>query len=272
MTKPNRRLMTAALLGVVVTAAPARAEPAAETPAGEAADKSWIDQQIPGQIAGSVAFTTDYVFRGISQTDEHPAAQASLEYSYETDLFGITPYFGIWGSNVDFNDGDNATVELDWSFGLRGTVPIEDQEIGWNLGGVYYQYPGAGRLDGQASNYDYWEIATGLSWAPIDLLSFDVTYNYSPDFFGSTGYANYVNGTITVTPPNPYVDFAIFAGFGRQWISQAKDYNDWTIGATVTIKGVALTLQYIDTNLTQADLGGAKLSDARVVFTAGFAF
>ncbi|MCU0837158.1 MAG: TorF family putative porin [Rhodospirillales bacterium] len=252
------------------------AKPAADTGAaatdGEGADESWLDQQIPGQISGGVAFTTDYIFRGVSQTDNNPAVQGSLEYAYETEFFGITPYAGIWGSNVDFNDGDNATVELDWSFGLRGTVPIAEQEISWDIGGIYYSYPGAGRIDGEASNYNYWEIASSLGWAPIEPLSFGASYYYSPDFFAGTGHAHYLNGLVTFTPPNPWVNVALFAGLGRQWIEDAKDYTDWTIGATVSIKGVDLTLQYTDTNLTQAELGGNKLSDARVIFTAGVAF
>lgn len=253
-------------------AAPAAAASGEAAAEGEAADESWLDRLIPGQLGASVAFTTDYVFRGVSQTDNGPAAQASLEYSYNTGFYDITPYVGVWGSNVDFNDGDNATVELDWSFGLRGTLPVGEEEIGWDLGGIYYNYPGAGRLNGEASNYDYWEIATGLSWAPRDFLEFSTGYFYSPDFFGGTGHAHYLNGMVTVRPNNPYVNLALFAGLGRQWIEDSKDYNDWTVGATVTVKGVDFTLQYTDTNLTQADLGGNRLSDARVVFTVGFAF
>ncbi len=138
-------------------------------------------------------------------------------------------------------------------------MPIADQEIGWNLGGIYYYYPGAGRLNGAPSNYNYWEIPVGLTYAPLDMLEFGVTNYYSPDFFGGTGKANYINGKVTVTPPNPWVDFALFSGFGHQYIEHAKDYNDWTVGATVTVKKIDFTFQYTDTNLTQADLGGNKL-------------
>lgn len=273
---PLAALLLMAAPPVLAQTAPAETKASADTGAmadeAEAADESWIDRQIPGQVSGTVAFTTDYVFRGISNTDNNPAAQAGLEYSYDTGFYDITPYFGVWGSNVDFNDGDEATVELDWSFGFRGTLPIADQEIGWNLGGIYYSYPGAGKVGGQSSNYDYWEIPVGLTYAPLDFLEFGLTNYYSPDFFGATGKANYINGKVTVTPPNPYVDFALFAGMGHQYIEHSKDYNDWTLGATVTVKKIDFTFQYTDTNLTQADLGGNKLSDARFVFTVGFAF
>ncbi|MBW1999239.1 MAG: hypothetical protein JRJ29_14920, partial [Deltaproteobacteria bacterium] len=52
-------------------------------------------------IHGSLAFTTDYVFRGVSQTDGDPAVQGSFEYSHPTGF-----YLGLWGSNVDSSVSD----------------------------------------------------------------------------------------------------------------------------------------------------------------------
>ena len=211
------------------------------------------------------------MFRGISQTDNEPAVQGSLEYSYDTGFYGITPYLGFWGSNVDFNDGDKAQVEIDTLFGFRGD--LFDTGVSWDLGGIYYAYPGAGRINGESSNYNYWEIPFKLSYSPIEkLVTLGAAYYYSPDFFGATGKANYVNGNVKVTPPVPYVDLALFGGVGFQNIEHSKDYVDWTLGGTVTVKGVDFTIAYTDTNLTQSDLGGNKLSDARVIFTVGAAF
>ncbi len=47
-------------------------------------------------LGGTAALTTDYIFRGVSNTDENPAVQASFDAGY-----GIF-YAGIWGSNTDF--------------------------------------------------------------------------------------------------------------------------------------------------------------------------
>ena len=270
----TRRLLPIAAVLLAGTA-PAWAQTETETPATPteepAAQAEETDDWFPGTIAGTVALTSDYMFRGISQTDNNPAVQGSLEYSYDTGFHGITPYLGFWGSNVDFNDGDNATVEVDTLFGFRGD--LLDTGVSWDLGGIYYAYPGAGRLDGESSNYNYWEIPVKLTYSPIkDLVSVGAAYYYSPDFFGGTGHAHYINGNVKVTPPVPYVDLALFAGAGHQNIEDSKDYTDWTLGGTVTFKGVDFTIAYTDTNLTQADLGGNKLSDARVIFTVGAAF
>jgi uncharacterized protein (TIGR02001 family) len=64
--------------------------------------EAWND---PKNISGSVWLTTDYVFRGLSNTDENPAAQGSLDYTFK----GF--YVGIWGSNSDLSD---AGIEIDY--------------------------------------------------------------------------------------------------------------------------------------------------------------
>jgi uncharacterized protein (TIGR02001 family) len=60
-----------------------------------------------------VAGTTDYVSRGITQDDSHPAIQGYVEPAY-----GLGPVLGdiyanIWSSNVDFgNDLDGAEIDV----------------------------------------------------------------------------------------------------------------------------------------------------------------
>jgi uncharacterized protein (TIGR02001 family) len=67
-------------------------------------------------LSAIASFTTDYVFRGISYSNENPAVQPELDLAY-----GIF-YAGIWGSNVDFGGtgtGRNiSTVEIDYYAGI----------------------------------------------------------------------------------------------------------------------------------------------------------
>ena len=58
-------------------------------------------------ISANVTFTTDYVFRGISQTDEKFAVQGGFDWSSEPT--GI--YAGAWASNVDFN----SDTSVEWN-------------------------------------------------------------------------------------------------------------------------------------------------------------
>lgn len=231
------------------------------------------DSLIPGTFAGSVALTSDYRFRGISQTDKNAALQGSLEYSIDSGLYGITPYVGFWGSNVDFNDDDEATLEIDVLFGLRGE--IGDTGLSYNLGGIYYAYPGADKSNGNHLNYDYWEVTGGLGYSPIDMITLNANYFYSPDFFGATGKAHYVQGVVTVTPPieiHKDVGFNLFGSVGFQNVEDTKDYVDWSLGAAVTYKFLKFSVAYVDTNLTQADLAGNSLADAALVATLSASF
>ena len=58
------------------------------------------------EFSGNVALTTDYVWRGVSQTDEGPAVQGGFDYEHESGFSA-----GVWGSNVDF-DGDTGVIKI----------------------------------------------------------------------------------------------------------------------------------------------------------------
>ena len=58
---------------------------------------------------------SDYMFRGVSQSDDHPALQLGADYSFASGF-----YVGVWGSNVDF--GDSTDAEIDTFIGWNGDV------------------------------------------------------------------------------------------------------------------------------------------------------
>ena len=56
------------------------------------------------EISGNIALTSDYRFRGISQSNEDPAVQGGFDVSFEPGF-----YLGTWASSIDFDNNDNAT-------------------------------------------------------------------------------------------------------------------------------------------------------------------
>ncbi|QLH41068.1 MAG: hypothetical protein HWD60_12060 [Defluviicoccus sp.] len=62
--------------------------------------------------------------------------------------------------------------------------------IDWDIGAVYYWYPGAN----SNLNYDYWEVPLLLSYGLDYGFSLLGEYYYSPDFFGGSGQAHYLLG------------------------------------------------------------------------------
>ena len=212
----------------------------------------------PGAISGNIALTSEYTFRGIAQSNENPAIQGGVDYSHDSGF-----YLGAWGSNVNFNDGDEAQVEVDVYGGFSGEL----QALSWDLGLIYYAYPGAD----SALDYDFIEVAGSLGH---DFGPFAVSgsLNYSPEYFGDSDEAYYIAGDVEVPLPS---DLSLSAHIGYQSIDDeaafgVPDYTDWSVGLGYNLFGFDLGLQYIDTDLDRVDC--ADGCDERVVFSVGRTF
>ena len=204
-------------------------------------------------LSANVGFVSQYSFRGITQSDEHPAVQGGFDVSHKTGL-----YAGVWGSNVDFNDGDEASVEVDVYAGYSGTV----NNINYDVGFIYYAYPGAD----SSLNYDFWEASLALGY-DFDVLAASASVNYSPEYFGDSGDALYYAANVDVPLPH---DFTLSGHLGYQDIDDevafgVQDYMDWSVGLGYSFKGFDLSLSYVDTDLDEPS-ECADGCDAKVIF------
>lgn len=192
--------------------------------------------------SGSVAVTSDYVFRGITQNDEHPAFQGTLSFGQSTG-----PYLNLWGSNVDFNDGDQANLELDLSVGYKWSWG----PVSFDTGAIYYAYPGAN----DSLDYDYWESKLAAS-APVGPVTVTGSVFVSPDYFASSDTAVYINGVVSV--PLFSTGITANAAIGSQSIDDetafgVADYTDWTGGLSYTWEKFTFSITYYNTDLSKAD-------------------
>jgi uncharacterized protein (TIGR02001 family) len=114
---------------------------------------------------GSVALTTDYLLRGVSQTGGSPAVQAELHFQTQAGWLG-----GLWASNVDVNPADGRTAELNAFFGYAHPIAGD-----WSmkLVAVHYAYPG----NSPADFYNYDELIAGAAYRDV----FFVTATISPN-------------------------------------------------------------------------------------------
>ncbi len=115
-------------------------------------------------VSANLAITSNYIWRGMTQTKNSPAVQGGIDLGYK----GF--YLGTWGSNVDFGafdfrDNDN-NLEADFYAGYAGELA----GIGFDIGYIYYAYPN----ESDAFNFD--EAYLGLSY---DWESFGVNGKYS---------------------------------------------------------------------------------------------
>jgi uncharacterized protein (TIGR02001 family) len=217
---------------------------------------------LPGTFTGGVGMTSDYVFRGISQSDENPAIQGNLDWNLSIDD-STALKVGVWGSNVDFNDGDEASTEFDIYAGVTKTFGKA------NVGGqvLYYAYPGAA----SGLNYDFLEF-TGSAGYDFDVVAVNASIAYSPNYFADSDTGLYYR--LGASAPLP-CNFVLDGHIGYQTINDntaagVPDYTDWALGVGYTISGVNLKLEYIDTNLSKSDI--ADGAEARTVFTVSKSF
>jgi|RifCSP13_3_1023840.scaffolds.fasta_scaffold04837_4 uncharacterized protein (TIGR02001 family) len=230
----------------------------------------------PHEFSANVALSTDYRFRGISQTTEDPALSGGFDYSYTP--FGF--YAGVWASNLDFGEDtsvnpalvDDADLEIDFYGGFAGE--FAGTGIGWDAGGLYYMYPGSDTGTGVA-DYDYFEVYGSLSY---DFGSFNIAggVNYSPDYFFESGDATYLHGDVGI--PLPVADLSLSGHVGHQWIDDnaqfgTPDYLDWHVGISKDISAFTFDISYVDTDLSDTDcFGGTDFCDATAIFTVSSSF
>jgi uncharacterized protein (TIGR02001 family) len=240
--------------------------------AGTAAADEKKPKLLPGGFSATLTLGTDYIFRGISQTNRRPTVQGSFDWEIDTPLKDVKFFAGVWASNIQIAAGDNAPIEMDWYGGLKGTVG----KFAWKFQFIYYWYPGAR----PALNYDYVEINPSIGY-DFDILSVAAGFNWSPDFFGRTGNAFFFYGEVTVPIPIKELDAvkpAFVASIGYQTIERnvragIPDYLTWSIGGQITVEGFTLAVKYVDTDVKKDQCYGAnKLCSARVLFTVSRTF
>lgn len=194
-------------------------------------------------VAFNVAGTSDYVFRGVSQTSEDPAISAGVDLT-----FGSV-YAGAWASNVDFGDDTDAEVDL------YGGFRSELGGFALDFGAVAYLYANA--PDG--ADYDYVELKAGASRA-IGPVTAGVVLFYSPDFFGADEEAFYTEANLAFSPAT---DWTVSAAVGKQVLDVTADYTTWNAGVAYAVTdNLVLDVRYHDT-----DIDGLPIAEERVVGT-----
>ena len=117
-----------------------------------------LSSSIQAGVSANVSFTSDYIWRGMTQTDG-PALQGGFDFESESGF-----YAGIWGSNVNFNNGNGQ--ELDYYAGYGFSLG----ELGVDIGYIVFDYPDS------SPDLKFEEIYLGFS-----LGDFGLTYASGQD-------------------------------------------------------------------------------------------
>ncbi|PKO34461.1 MAG: hypothetical protein CVU34_06815 [Betaproteobacteria bacterium HGW-Betaproteobacteria-7] len=184
-------------------------------------------------ISANVGLFSQYVFRGISYTQEKPAVQGGFDLAHQSGL-----YLGIWGTNVSDAALNNAVGEIDIYGGYANTVG----DVTYDLGFLQFIFPN-GQINGTDEKYDTLELSAALTWKFLN-----VKYSHTvTDYFGindnSLGLgrggskgSNYIEGNLA------YEFLPSWKGLihvGRQHVRNYDEYDftDWKVGVTKDFAG-----------------------------------
>ncbi len=216
-------------------------------------------QAEPFTTSANVALTSDYVYRGKSQTDGNIAIQGGFDLNHESGF-----YIGTWNSNVNFleddsiDPGDRANIEFDVYAGFNGNLT---NEVNYDVKISHYMYPGAN----SSLDYDMTELNLALSYTMPQGTELGVGYDFSPDFGGLDDGHHYIFSANHALPNN----LGIGGYVGQQTLDKGEDYFYYGVSLSFTVANFDASINYSNTDLDDAGNIGA---DDRIAFTLSKSF
>ncbi len=226
----NKSLASLASLASLLLATPLAAYAADETPGDSPA-------------TFNLALTSDYRYRGISQTRLKPAFQFGADKSFKGGF-----YVGAWASTIKWvqdAEGD-ANLEIDLYGGFKGEIA---KDVGFDVGVLQYVYPGAKTTKWNAVYKDpntteiYGAVTSGPITGKISYALTNLFGNY--DFAGKKNSKGSVyldlsgsfdlGGGLILAPHIGYqkvVDIAN-ASYTDFSVSISKDFSGWVPSLTL---------------------------------------
>jgi uncharacterized protein (TIGR02001 family) len=247
----------------------------------------------PWDIAFGGGIVSDYVFRGVTQSNHQPSVTAYFEPRYNVNK-DLQLYVGTSAESISF--ANRAAAEVDVYGGVRPTFGAFALDFGiWG-----YLYPGGSCVDGNTltggipggfvcpvstntiflangnvlkKDLSFYEVYGKGNYTVNDNWQFGVNEYYTPSFLNSGAWGDYASITGKYTAPGTIfgksgVGMYVSAEFARQWLGTTDafyrvpgfpngipyaSYDTWNIGIGFTYKVFTLDLRYSDTNLSKGN-------------------
>lgn len=252
MKYPSKRIaLSSALLFACFAAGQVQAQEAAAAP----------EAKPDNEYSFNAAVTSDYRYRGISQTRKKPALQGGADWVNNPTGF----YAGTWLSTIKWvkDGGGDGSVEWDLYAGKRGEF---GSGFTYDVGGLYYLYP-SNSLPNSANTF---ELYGQVGYGPATLK-----YSHSlTDLFGFNDSKNsqYLDASVNQELGEGFI---LNLHVGRQEVkhNDASSYTDWKVGITKDFGIATVSVAYIDTN-TEAYFApnGKNLGRSGAVLTVSKTF
>lgn len=218
-------------------------------------------------LTGNITLTSDYKFRGFTQSNYKPALQGGFDYALPGGF-----YVGNWNSSIEQSLYGGASLESDLYGGFKGKLGAIDYDIG----AIHYMYPGS-----TGPKIDNTEIYFGLSSGPFAAkLYYAIT-----DYFA---FGKITDPSKPETDGTIYLDlaanhelgggFVLNAHVGMLKLKHASAYGvastvtDYKLGVSKDFSGWVLGLAYLGTDekafaLTGAMTGARSAGDGKAMLS-----
>ena len=221
------------------------------------------------EVTSTVGIVSDYTFNGVSQTDNGPALQASV------DVDAGSFYTGVWASTVDF-DGDDADTKFEIDL-YAGKYFQLSQSVGVDAGIAYYTYHGQNKEDGLTPSDDFAYAEAYAKTGYSSALGFtELNLWYAWDYFGggeghsvamlAHSYDVAEGHTLRLS-----VDQSTYDDSDVYWYDDSSSYVHYRLSYQTSYEGFDFELAAEDTSIdTEGALENA--SDARIVAGVSYTF
>ena len=187
-----------------------------------------IAQEQESTLSANVGVTSNYMFRGVTLTDDDPAVSVGVDYEH-----GDGVYFGAWASNLS-----DSNYEVDIYAGFASELG----GVGYDFGYIQYTYP-------KQASADYAEVYLSLSYSLVEVGAY---YTVDSEINDGTGTA-FVKGDIYYYISVGY-DIADDLSLGGTLGSYAFEDDDLVVG------GLDYSHAQVDLTKSMGDIGDFTLS------------
>ena len=187
-------------------------------------------------LSANVGVTSNYVWRGMSQTSDQPAVSGGIDYETGTGF-----YVGAWASNVDFgldiDSGleDETSAEVDFYAGYA----FDAGEVGIDVGYIFYGFPGCGECDAS-------EIYASASWEVLTVGAFVTADSEAGADFGDDTYV-YIDLAFEVAK-----DLELAFHYGLASFDGGGDQSDY--GVSLSKDNFTFSITDVDDNAVEPNM------------------
>lgn len=222
------------------------------------------DEAAWGPFTAGATLTSDYRFRGISQTDRGAAIQGWVQYDHASGFFA-----NVWASNIDFNDSAtyDSSLEVDLTAGYNHAF---SEQTSAGIKAVYYWYADADTPAG-FPDYDYFEVIANVAH-DFGKAAVSAELAWTPDNFGETNDAVALTGGVSVPITDSFIFFdggvAASGHLGYQWLDTSAslpDYLYYDLGVTATWGIFDVDVRWVGTDVSNTTCGSDICEDGVVL-------